>query len=294
MFVDSEIWPNLLMESHRRGVKLALVNGRMSQRSFAGWSRAPKTAAAILSLYDVCLAQDDETADRLRKLGARVVSVSGGLKADAPPLPADGPKFAMLTRAVGDRPVFLAASTHAGEDDTLLSAQDALRPQFPGLLTIIAPRHPERGADIAKLCGTRNVLRLSQGDEPRMDTAVYVADTVGELGLFYRLAPFAFMGGSLVPHGGQNPLEAARLGRAIMAGPFTDNFSKAYEAIFAAQNSGRVATGDDIVTFAARLLHDARTSHLLGGLARDAAKSLGGALEKTHLAIEAMLAHASA
>ena len=294
LFVDSEIWPNLLIEARVRGVKLALVNGRMSQRSFAGWSRAPKTAAAVLSLYDVCLAQDNETAERLRKLGAHAVAVSGSLKADAPPLPADETKLAVLARAIGDRPVFLAASTHAGEDETLLPAHDALRAQFPGLLTIIAPRHPERGADIARLCGTRSTLRRSQNDTPAPDTAVYVADTVGELGIFYRLAPFAFMGGSLVPHGGQNPLEAARLGRAVMAGPHTGNFAQAYEAIFAAQQSGRVHTSGDIAAFATRLMAESHEAQRMGGAAEAAARNLGGALEKTRLAVEAMLSHARA
>jgi 3-deoxy-D-manno-octulosonic-acid transferase len=294
LFVDSEIWPNLLVAAHARGVKLALVNGRMSLRSFRGWRRAPKTAAAILSLYDVCLAQDAETAERLELLGAHDVIVSGGLKADAPPLPADPMKLAILEHAIGDRPVFLAASTHAGEDETLLPAHDTLRAKFPGLLTIIAPRHPERGGDIATLCGTRRALRRSQGDTPATDTAVYIADTVGELGLFYRLAPFAFMGGSLVPHGGQNPLEAARLGRAVMAGPHTQNFAQAYESIFTAQGSGRVRTSGDIAAFAARLFDDPNEAQRMGDSAIRAAEELGGALEKTRQVVEAMLAHATA
>jgi 3-deoxy-D-manno-octulosonic-acid transferase len=240
----------------------------------------------------VCLAQDDETAQRLRKLGARTVRVSGGLKADAPPLPADEAKLATLARAIGDRPMFLATSTHIGEDETLLPAHDMLRAKFPALLTIIAPRHPDRGSDIAKLCGTRSVLRRSQGDEPKMDTAVYVADTVGELGLFYRLAPFAFMGGSLVSHGGQNPLEAARLGHAVMAGPHTENFAQAYETIFAAQGSGRVRTSRDISVFATRLLDNSHEALRTGAAAEAAARTLGGALEKTRLAVEAMLGDA--
>jgi 3-deoxy-D-manno-octulosonic-acid transferase len=127
-----------------------------------------------------------------------------------------------------------------------------------------------------------------------MDTAVYVADTVGELGLFYRAAPFAFMGGSLVPHGGQNPLEAARLGRAVMAGPHTKNFAQAYETIFAAQGSGRVHTSRDVCAFAARLLENGQEALRTGAAAEAAARNLGGALEKTRLAVEAMLSDARA
>lgn len=293
LFIDSEIWPNLLMTAKERGVKLALINGRISRQSFQGWRRAPKTAAALLSLYDVCLAQDKDSADRLRLLGARAVQVSGGLKADAPPLPADEVKLARLTRDIGDRPLLLAASTHPGEDEILLPAHDALRRQYPGLLTIIAPRHPERGSEIAMLCGTRHALRRSQGHEPTAATAIYIADTLGELGLFFRVATLAFMGGSLVPHGGQNPLEAARLARAVMAGPFTHNFARAYEAIFAAQGSGLVQTSVDIATFAAALLSDPRKATQIGMAAARAADSLGGALQKTRLAVEAMLSHAS-
>ncbi len=294
LFVDSEIWPNLLVAAHARGTKLALVNGRMSQRSFLGWRRARKTAAAVLSLYDVCLAQDEEDADRLRLLGAHGVRVCGSLKADASPLPVDEVALAGLARAVAGRPLFLAASMHAGEEEILLPAHDALRRHFPDLLTIIAPRHPERGADIAVLCGTRHTARRSLGTEPGADTAVYVADTLGELGLFYRLAPFAFMGGSLVPHGGQNPLEAARLSRAVMAGPHTENFARAYDAVFAAQGSGRVQTSGDIAAFAGRLLAEPQEAQRMGVAAAKAAQSLGGALEKTHLAVEAMLADAPA
>jgi 3-deoxy-D-manno-octulosonic-acid transferase len=294
LFVDSEIWPNLLMSAHAHGARLALVNGRMSQRSFAGWQRARKTAAAILSLYDVCLAQDDETAQRLRLLGARNVTVSGNLKADAPPLPADETELQRLSQAIAGRPVFLATSTHDGEEETLLPAHDTLRRQFPSLLTIIAPRHPERGPDIAMLCGTRKSLRRSEVALPRADTAIYIADTLGELGLLYRLAPFAFIGGSLVWHGGQNPLEAARLARAVMAGPHTQNFALAYDALFASQGAGRVHTAGEIAALAARLLGDAADATRMGQAAMRAAESLGGALEKTRVAVEAMLADAPA
>jgi 3-deoxy-D-manno-octulosonic-acid transferase len=292
LFVDSEIWPNLLAAAHARRVKLALVNGRMSQRSFLGWRRARRTAKSLLSLYDVCLAQDAETAERLRTLGAHDVSVSGSLKADAPPLPADETQLISLAKAVGKRPLFLAASTHGGEEETLLPAHDSLRRLFPDLLTIVVPRHPERGADIETLCGTRRTLRRSSGSEPESDTAIYIADTMGELGVFYRLAPFVFMGGSLVAHGGQNPLEPARLARAVMAGPHIGNFAPAFDAIFSAQRTGRVQTSGDIAAFAGRMLSDPKEALRLGAEAAKAAESLGGALEKTRAAVEGMLAHA--
>ncbi|MGN6148256.1 MAG: 3-deoxy-D-manno-octulosonic acid transferase, partial [Rhizomicrobium sp.] len=166
LFVESELWPNLLYRAAGQGAKLAMVNGRMSERSFRGWSRAKGVASSLLSLFDICLAQDSDTARRLTQLGARNIQVTGSLKADAPPLPADETKLAALRNAIGNRPVLLAASTHPGEDETILPAQDKLRAEFPDLLTIIAPRHPERGEEIAMLCGSRAALRRSQDTLP--------------------------------------------------------------------------------------------------------------------------------
>jgi 3-deoxy-D-manno-octulosonic-acid transferase len=294
LFVDSELWPNLLLSAHTRGVKLALVNGRMSARSYRGWRRSPRTARHLLSCFDICLAQDDLSAERLRLLDAKDVRISGNLKADASPLPPDEQKTAALVAAIGLRPVLLAASTHPGEDETVLPAHDSLRRRFANLLTIIVPRHVARGAEIAMLCGTRKAVRRSKNELPTGETAVYIVDTMGELTMFYRIAPFAFIGGSLVPHGGQNPLEAAQLTRAVMAGPYTENFASIYETIFADQGEGRVRGCADIVALAGRWLADPEAAHTAGAAAAGAAAALGGALEKTVAAVEAMLAHASA
>jgi 3-deoxy-D-manno-octulosonic-acid transferase len=191
------------------------------------------------------------------------------------------------------RPVLLAASTHCGEDETILPAHDALRRQYPYLLTIVAPRHPARGAEIAMLCGTRAVLQRSQNALPGPDTAVYVADTIGELSLFYTVAPFAFIGGSLVAHGGQNPLEAALLERAVIAGPHTENFTQAYEAIFAAQGGGRVHSCAEITALAGRWYSNPDVARAAGLAAASAVAELGGALEITRQAVEALLLHAA-
>lgn len=294
LFVDSELWPNLIFSAQARGIRLALINGRMSARSYAGWRRAKKSARHLLSCFDLCLAQDDLSAERFRLLGAKDVGVAGNLKADSPPAPADADGMKELRDAIGARPVLLAASTHPGEDETILPAHDALRKQFPDLLTIAVPRHPARGAEIAMLCGTRPYVRRSENRLPTSETAVYIADTIGELPLFYRVANFAFMGGSLVPHGGQNPLEAAKLSRAVMAGPHTENFAGVYETILAAQGDGRVHGRSGIVALAGRWLGDPEAARRAGTAAADAATALGGALEKTRMAIEALLDHAPA
>lgn len=295
LFVDSEIWPNMVVEAHTHGVRLALINGRMSTRSYRGWQRARRTAQALLSRYDICLAQDRDTAQRLRALGAREVELTGSLKADAKSLPADPARLEVLQNAIGARPVLLAAQTHPGEDETILPVYDCLRRDYPDLLTIIVPRHPERGAEIAMLCGTRSVVRRSSGALPDKETAIYVADTLGELGLFYRVAHFAFIGGSLIPHGGQNPLEPARLACAVLTGPYTENFTEAYDAILAAQGAGRVHSSAEITSLARRLLNEPAEAKAMAGRAGEGAKTLGGAVEKTRVAVEALLAdHARA
>jgi len=289
LFVDSDLWPNLILGAKARGTHLALVNARMSQRSYEGWRWAKKTIGTMLAAFDVCLAQDEEIAARFRLLGAPDVRVAGSLKEDAPPLPYDPAKLAELQAAIGSRPVLLAAQTHPGEDETILPAHDALRRTHPDLLTIIVPRHPARGPDISMLCDVRKSARRAAGEGIGADTAVYVADTMGELGLFYRLAPLAFVGGTLIPAGGHNPLEPARLGCAVMAGPHTFNSVTAYAAIFAAQGLGLVQSSTDIAALAARVFDDPDLAKSLGESAMRGAAALGGAMAKTLSVVESFL-----
>ena len=289
LFVDSDLWPNLVLGAKAAGTRLALVNARMSQRSFESWSWARKTVGALLAAFDVCLAQDEEIAARFKELGASDVRVVGSLKEDAPPLPFDANELDLLKSAIGGRPILLAAQTHPGEDETILPAHDALRHPYPDLLTIIVPRHPSRGAQIVELCATRPSSLRSRGDAITKDTAVYVADTMGELGLFYRLASFAFVGGTLVPRGGHNPLEPARLHCAVLAGPHTFNSSSAYRAVFDAQGTGRVLTSADIARVAKQLLDDPTQARALGDAAARGALTLGGAVEKTSDVVSGLL-----
>lgn len=294
LFVESELWPNLLLATRRRNIPLALVNARLSPRSFAGWKRLPGFARRIFSVFDVCLAQDESVAHRLTRLGAKNVRITGNLKADAPPLPADELALASLRSAIGERPVFLAASTHRGEDDAVLDAAAALK-QFHAL-TIIVPRHPERGRDIEALAQTRGFssARRSNGVLPASETEVYVADTMGELGLFYRLARVAFLGGSLIPHGGQNPLEPARLSVPVIAGPHTINFDDTYRLLFSAQGGGRIESPGQLPRTAAEFVRDAAGARHIGELAKSYADNLSGALAVTVQMAEDLLSHARA
>jgi len=287
--VESDLWPNLILAAHARGVKLALVNARISARSAKRWRWASKSVAALLAAFDMVLAQDEEGAERFRKLGARDVQVVGSLKADAPVLAVDEDALAQLRQAIGARPVLLAAQTHPGEDETILPAHDQLRARFPDLLTILVPRHTARGADLEMLCGTRACRRRSAGGQITPQTAVYIADTMGELGLFYRLTPFCFLGGTLVPLGGHNVLEPAALHCAVLAGPHTMSAPRAYEAVLQAQGFGPVASSSDIAREAERLLGDPQAARAAGDAAARGAATLAGAVGRTQAALRTML-----
>jgi 3-deoxy-D-manno-octulosonic-acid transferase len=275
LIVESELWPNLILETSAAGVPLALVNARMSQRSYRRWRRFPRLAARLLGPFDVCLAQSAGDAERFAALGARDVRAVGNLKHAAPPLPADPKELAELRAALGDRPVWLAASTHAGEEEQVLEAHSRMASSLAGLLTVIAPRHPQRGDDIAALATRRGLApaQRSKAQPVGQDHAVYVADTLGELGLFYRIAQSALIGGSLVPHGGQNPLEAARLGCPPIFGPHTANFEEITAALEARGAAIRVADAAGLAAAVAGLLRDADARSAMAARARAAAKS---------------------
>jgi 3-deoxy-D-manno-octulosonic-acid transferase len=289
LFVESDLWPNLLLEAQRRGVKLALINARISERSAAGWRRAPKMARTLLGVFDTILAQDEDFAARFRALGAHDVIVAGSLKADAPPLSCDETALAEMRAMIADRPILLAAQTHPGEDETLLPAHDQLRARFPDLLTIIVPRHVERGPDIAMLCGARPNARRAAGEPVTASIAIYIADTMNELGLFYRLPSFCFLGGTLVPMHGHNPLEPAILHCAVLAGSSRANSARAFEEVLGAQGFGSVQTSADIAREAERLLSDPQAARAAGAAAARGAARLSGAVEKTIGAVKNLL-----
>ncbi len=245
VLVESELWPNMIAATAARGIPLALINGRMSERSARWWGRAPGLARSLLSKFRVVLGQTEADAGRFRALGAAGAACWGNLKYAAPPLPVEDAERRRLAALIGDRPVFLAASTHPGEEAIVIAAHRRIAAPHPGLLTVIVPRHPERGAEVAALGAGLVVARRATGEDPSADTAVYVADTLGELGLFYRLARLAFVGGSLVPHGGQNPLEPARLHCPVLTGPHTWNFAEILARLEAVGGVTRIDPGTE-------------------------------------------------
>ena len=288
LFVESDLWPNLILAARARGVALALVNARISARSAQGWNRARKSVAMLLSSFTMVLAQDEEIAARFKKLGASKVDVVGSLKADAPPLGVEEEALTALRQAIGIRPVLLAAQTHPGEDETVLPAHDLLRTDFPDLLTILVPRHTGRGADLEMLCGPRAHARRSTGKDITGQTAIYIADTMGELGLFYRLAPFCFLGGTLVPMGGHNVLEPAQLHCAVLAGPHTNNAPRAFDAVLEAQGFGHITSSAELAREAGRLLRDPVAAREAGDAAAHGAAGLSGAVARTMQALKGL------
>jgi 3-deoxy-D-manno-octulosonic-acid transferase len=291
LFVESDIWPNLVIETSRRGVPMILVNGRLSENSFNRWSNLPSTIVNLLQRFDLCLARTPADAERFGELGAPNIIITGNLKLDVPAPPADVAMLKDMQMAIGRRPVMAAASTHAGEEDMMIVAHQRLRANFPGLLTIIAPRHPHRGPEIAervKAAGLHAVQR-SGGELPKRSTDIYIADTMGELGLLYRLAPVVFVGGSLIPHGGQNPIEAAKLGAAVVHGPNVWNFAEIYEALGAAHGAEAVNDSDRLTAALAALMGQPALRDRVAHAGKITVESLSGALARTLQALDPYL-----
>ncbi len=279
LWVESELWPNMILETAARGIPMALVNARLSQTAHASWRRARKSAARLLAAFDIVLAQDEVTASRLRDLGAGEVAVTGTLKFAAAPLPADAAALAGMKSQLGDRPCWLAASVHPGEAEAVARVHLGLRGARPDLLTLVVPRHPARAPDFAAVmaqAGLTTAFR-SAGEAPSGD--VYIADTVGELGLFYRLAPVCFIGGSLVPHGGQNLLEAAQLDCAVVHGPNMQNFQTVATEMAAAGGCMEIAHAAGLAGAIEALLDDPARRTDLTAAARDMADAKGAVLD---------------
>jgi 3-deoxy-D-manno-octulosonic-acid transferase len=291
LFIESDLWPNLILSSAARRLPMVLINGRMSHRSFPRWRRVSGTISALLGRFDVCLAQSQVDAERFTALGSRNVVTTGNLKLDVPAPPADSAKLERLMSVTRGRPIIVAASTHPGEEDILLAAHRTLAGFFPSLLSVMVPRHPDRGEAIARTVAASglHVALRSREELPTAATDIYVADTMGELGLFYRLAPIVFMGGSLVPHGGQNPIEAIKLGASIVHGPHVFNFTDVYEALDGAGGAKRTDTQEALVKQLGQLLADPVARDASVAAAEQVVAQLGGALDRTLAALEPYL-----
>jgi 3-deoxy-D-manno-octulosonic-acid transferase len=291
MFAESELWPVTIGQLAARKVPLVLANARMSERSYRRWRAARPVARALLEGVTLCLAQSPKDARRLAALGAWRVEVAGNLKLDVPPPAAAPDAMFRLRQAVGRRPMLLAASTHPGEEEVVARVHGSVREAAPRLLTVVVPRHPERGAAVAAVARGIGlaVQQRSTDPVPATATELYVADTVGELGLFFRLADIAFLGGSLVPHGGQNPIEPAKLGAPILHGPHVANFAEIYAALDEAGGARLAEDEAALARAAAALAVDAPARAEMRKAAAAVVGELGGALARTMAALDPYL-----
>lgn len=287
VWTESELWPALITQTANRGVPMVLLNARMSDRSFNRWKWLSGMAGSLLNKFTKIFAQDSRSAQKLRRLGAseKNLLVSGSLKENNTALPHDESDRVQIASALEARPLWLAASTHPGEEEMVAQAHRSARRTAHRLLLIIAPRHPERGPDIAKRlrdAGWRVRVR-SEGEDPDAVCDIYIADTLGEMGLWYRLAPFCFLGGSLSKIGGHNPFEPAALGSAILHGPYVDNAKEIYDRLDAAGGAKMVNNPEELASEVIRLIEPHQAAEMAhaawevsssGAEASEAAKTL--------------------
>ncbi len=256
LWFESELWPAVLSSIKRKNIPLILINGRISNKTFKRWQQFDFICKELLNCFTFCLGQSDEDAYRLRVLGAKDAICLGNLKYAGLPLPIDEKSKKDLTKQFGKRPLWLASSTHDDEEVRIAKVHKRLKEKFPDLLTIIAPRHPNRGEDIVKeinKIGLNAALRSKQ-EKVTPETDIYVANTIGEMGLWYDLSKIVFIGGSLIPHGGQNFIEPSRVRDAVIVGPHMHNFTDAMNRAKRADAVMQVSDTEELYELVAQLL----------------------------------------
>ncbi len=268
IFLETEIWPNLLRQAYRQGIATLLLSGRVSVKSFRQYARLRSFFSRVLRCYSALGMQSQDDAERVRKLGAQDerVFVIGNLKrAPAAIRPQTGNRAVPMERS-GDRQLLIVGSSHRGEEEILLDVFTALRNRFPKLKLVLAPRHPQRFLEVEKLLRTRgvNFARRSQQNGERFDEEVLLLDTVGELADFYALGDVAFIGGSLVNAGGHNILEPARWRKPVLFGPFMDNFRSLADEMKRSGGGVEVRSGEDLIREISDLLGDPCRLHAAG------------------------------
>ncbi|MGZ3366086.1 MAG: 3-deoxy-D-manno-octulosonic acid transferase [Caulobacteraceae bacterium] len=294
VFVESELWPNLVHHTRRAGCHLALLGARISDESAKGWARAPRSARALLSAFDLILAQDSKSWKKLRDLGAQVAGELD-LKQAAAPLPYDETELQAFKDELCGRPVVVAASTHPGEDEQVVAALGAL--PHPRPLLVLAPRHPARGRDLAEMLRAQGLKlsRRSIGERIAGDTEVYLADTLGEPGLFFRLAQVVVMGGGFGEGvGGHNPLEPARLGLPVVTGPDIANFNETYAGLLHAHGALMTPHQAALNAALADLLANPDRAAQMGARAKAHAESRHDAAKAALAALQPLLPKAPA
>lgn len=235
IWTESEFWPNLISFTSARDIPMILINARISEKSYRRWRFFKKSLKNLIEKFNYSLIQDEKTVKYFSKIGisSNNFELTGTLKEGSAALPYSETEQVEISKQILNRPVWLAASTHEGEEKLIAAAHRHASKASQGLLLIIVPRHPERGLEIASILTKENfkICLRSKKDKISSDTQIYIADTLGELGLWYRIAPVSFVGGSFVPIGGHNPFEPAALGSAILHGPYVENFKEIYNRL---------------------------------------------------------------
>ncbi|MFZ2100133.1 MAG: lipid IV(A) 3-deoxy-D-manno-octulosonic acid transferase [Oricola sp.] len=288
IFAESEIWPMTILELGARRIPQVLINGRMSDRSFKRWQKRMALAESLFENLSHVAAQSELDGERFRSLGARPVTVTGNLKADVPQLPVDERELQRLAEAVGVRPRWAAVSTHEGEELVAARVHKALQKLRPNLLTIIVPRHPDRAAGLKRMFEERGlkVACRSTGDRITPQTDIFLGDTIGEMGLYLRLTSIAFVGKSLSGEGGQNPLEAAMLGAAVLSGPNVSNFVEAYEKLTEARAARIVTDEASLAKTIHHLMSQPKVCEAMARAGDRVVTEMGGALDRTWAALD--------
>lgn len=282
LWVESEIWPNMLTSLSERRVPVILLNGRMSEKSYARWRMIPCGAKKLMEAFSLGLAQTGGDRNRLAALGLKNVRAIGNLKYAADPLPYDETELAALRQTIGTRKLWVMASTHAGEEEIALAVHRKLHLHDPDTLTVIVPRHPARGQEIAELIEKTGLpyARRALGQQLSPDTQIYLADTMGELGVFYRLSQVCCLAGSFT-WGGHNPVEPAQLGCAIVFGPRMDNFAIMADDILSAGAALQVTDAAELEQRLAQLLASPEEASTLADKARNWAAAKQGVMDET-------------
>lgn len=292
LWLESEFWPNILSVISDRRIPLILINGRVSDKSFARWKKMPHFSRQLQKMFVKSFGQTQEDADRLKAIGAENTACVGNIKFSAPPLPVDEDELARMKKQIGYRACWTAGSTHAGEEEIVADTHKTVKEKIPDLLTIVAPRHPNRADEVEaifKKAGL-SVARRSRKEEITKETDIYLADTIGEMGLFYRLCEVAFVGGSMIPFGGQNIVEPARLGKAVLCGQYMMNFreitahAKEADAVAVIENTA------EMVGILTNLLTDKKLLNKKQKNAQIFAESESSALDRLMPELESYLA----
>lgn len=295
IIMETELWPNLLKTLARHKVPILLANARLSERSYRGYRRFYKSTAQMLSHITVIAAQSDADAARFQKLGAlpQQISIVGNLKYDMTPRPDLWQAGLEWRKRVGERPVWMAASTHGGEEEQVLAAHKIILNKYPNALLILVPRHPERFDRVAQLCQSLqySVERFSLNENPAANTQIFLVDTMGQLPKFYRAADVAFVGGSLVPIGGHNFIEAASAHSAIILGPYMHNFTANTDQFKQAHACEMISNENELAEKVLSLLENPSQRHALIHAANEQVQKNSGVLEKLMQHVASLLEH---